>query len=509
MTTLGLVLFCLLVILTLCSIFFMYKYITSVYNSKYFLFFLIFGAAIISTLFLIPKTSTALISQDEIIVVEKQEALEKNKIQYEKFRELTDKERIKNLKKESKQITKEIKKNPDENKQKKLDEIKTELDSIPNIKSEMKTLKKNIKKQTRNIRYSKFSLFIKNNSFVIFICFASLILILFVLYIIGTIKKPAMIEEYKQYCKELEIENKRKREEEKRRKEEKRIEQEKLRKSKILEIANYFYVNNIKYSDVQNAALFIDEYDKTIKSYSKILNQTSKVINTSVADTVESFFEGDYVFGERRSAKKEFKNTQEKLSNYEKNNKSNYLKAKAFLSALPDNTADFCEKYGAEIINCINEIHNNKENEKLAIELEEEQKKKKAIEEQAKQKNIARQNAIEQVAKETKIREEQTLKIQKTDKVTKAVRHLEEDIPILQNHVSKNKTMDFTLLSGLENHLDVIEDLLDYLPNECINNVKRCKIKLDSVFDKCENKNDIQADVQIIKESFEKILSKE
>ena len=64
------------------------------------MFFIILGAAIISTLFLVPKTYKSLMLESDIEISEKIKTLEKNKAEYENQRDLVKKTRIKQLKKE-------------------------------------------------------------------------------------------------------------------------------------------------------------------------------------------------------------------------------------------------------------------------------------------------------------------------------------------------------------------------------------------------------------------------
>ena len=56
--------------------------------------------------------------------------------------------------------------------------------------------------------------------------------------------------------------------------------------------------------------------------------------------------------------------------------------------------------------------------------------------------------------------------------------------------------------------LDASEDLHAYIPENDINYIERCQKKLLPLFDRCENKDEIQSDIEIIIESFSKILNK-
>ena len=455
MTVLGYILLILLVVLAAIAIVFLYKYHTSLFNPKYSLFFMIFGAAVISILFLIPKTSSRLIISESINILEQQNTIEGNKKQFEEYTQLLEKERIKTIKKELKKLKKEIKKNPNDEKQQKYIEIQNEMKSIPNLKKEMKSLKKQIRKLSGKLKVNMFSMFFKSNYFIIFVCFASLIFILFILYIIGTIKKTIMIEAY----------NERKKVEAERLKEKKRQE-------KIREIANFLYVNNLKFLDVRNAYLLVNDYEK---------NTSSSLINTmfSLIDN-----------GERSLS-----------------TQNNYRQAKSLISALPDKTCEYCDKYGAEIINCINEIHNTKIEKQKAIKLEEERKQKETILEQQHQQELSKQSAMEQVAKQTEIREKEVKRKREEDKVSHTVEHIEDSIPRLLNHVSNNGSMDFILLNNLMKDLETIQNLKNNIPSNCMNKIRNSQILLNTVFEKCTNREDIETYEKIIKSTFEKILN--
>ena len=196
MTIFGWFLFLILFALVIGSIILLNKYLTSIFNKRYFLFFIILGAAIISTLFLVPKTYKSLMLESDIEISEKIKTLEKNKAEYENQRDLVKKTRIKQLKKERNSLKKQLKKDSSEDKQLKYTEIILEIERIPEIKSNSKILKKNIRKQNFQLRIDNFSMFIKNHRLIIFICISCLVFIFFILFIIGTVKKPALIKEY-------------------------------------------------------------------------------------------------------------------------------------------------------------------------------------------------------------------------------------------------------------------------------------------------------------------------
>lgn len=77
----------------------------------------------------------------------------------------------------------------------------------------------------------------------------------------------------------------------------------------------------------------------------------------------------------------------------------------------------------------------------------------------------------------------------------------------MQNKVIyKIKNIDFKYLAQVEKYLDIIEDLKDYIDNSDINNIERCKVKMLSLFDLCQNNEYLRADITLINSAFTNIL---
>lgn len=49
---------------------------------------------------------------------------------------------------------------------------------------------------------------------------------------------------------------------------------------------------------------------------------------------------------------------------------------------------------------------------------------------------------------------------------------------------------------------------MNLIPRDDMNNIERCQRKLFALFNRCENKDDIQIDIELISESLNKILGK-
>lgn len=501
MTIFGWFLFLILFVLVIGSIIFLNKYLTSIFNKKYFLFFIILGASIISTLFLVPKTYKSLILESDIEISEKMKALEKSKEEYENQKNLVDKTRIKQLKKERNSLKRQLKKGSSEDKQLKYAEIILEIERIPEIKSNSKILKKNIRKQIFQLRIDNLSMFVKNHRLVIFICISCLVFIFFILFIIGTVKKPALIKEYETEMERLKIEEEKKQKEKIAKEAKRKAEEDRKRDEKIQEIANYFYINQLTFLDVQNAYQIIQEYDETISTLNKEIHKSEKIMSESILDT-DDLFDIPEMIGKKSRAKKSYYTQKDKLENFENQNKSLYLQKKAFVSALPKGTEEFCEKYGSEIINCINVLINKAKKEQEVLKVQEQQKEQARIE-KIEQNKI---NQIKAVEENRKNENEISEKKQKETECSRKIHELESFTFNFQKFVIENKIINLGHLNVLEGILDKIEDLKIFIPESDINNIERLKKKILASFENAENKNDVQVNIDIIKDSFNTIL---
>ena len=494
MTIFGWFLFLILFALVIGSIILLNKYLTSIFNKRYFLFFIILGAAIISTLFLVPKTYKSLMLESDIEISEKIKTLEKNKAEYENQRDLVKKTRIKQLKKERNSLKKQLKKDSSEDKQLKYTEIILEIERIPEIKSNSKILKKNIRKQNFQLRIDNFSMFIKNHRLIIFICISCLVFIFFILFIIGTVKKPALIKEYETEMESLKIEEEKKQEEKIAKEAKRKAEEDRKRDEKIQEIANYFYINQLTFLDVQNAYQIIQEYDETISTLNKEIHKSEKIMSESILET-DGLFDIPEMIGKKSRAKKSYYTQKDKLENFEN-------QKKAFVSALPKGTEEFCEKYGSEIINCINVLINKAKKEQEVLKVQEQQKEQARIE-KIEQNKI---NQIKAVEENRKNENEISEKKQKETECSRKIHELESFTFNFQKSVIENKIINLGHLNVLEGILDKIEDLKIFIPESDINNIERSKKKILATFENAENKNDVQVNIDIIKDSFNTIL---
>ena len=94
------------------------------------------------------------------------------------------------------------------------------------------------------------------------------------------------------------------------------------------------------------------------------------------------------------------------------------------------------------------------------------------------------------------------------DSTSNELKALENYIPKVQTIVSESKSIDFQTLKEIEDLLDGLEDKMNFIPRGDMNNIERCQRKLLALFNRCENKDDIQIDIELISESLNKILGK-
>ena len=180
------------------------------------------------------------------------------------------------------------------------------------------------------------------------------------------------------------------------------------------------------------------------------------------------------------------------------------LQKKSLISAFPKQTSEFCEKYGAEIINCINELINKAKKEEEELKLQEQKKEQERI----KRQEQAKMEEFKAVDDNRKIANELSKKIQNEEDCSKKIKELGNFTALFQKSVFEKKRIDFGHLNVLEEILDKIEDLRTFIPESDINNIERSQKKILASFENAENINDVQVNIDIIKESFEKILAK-
>ena len=295
--------------------------------------------------------------------------------------------------------------------------------------------------------------------------------------------------------------SKKKQEERLREEKKKQAEDRKRQKLIIHEIAEYLIRSQINSEDLKNACDTIQTYNHEVNSLKRkiktIANQKNEGSISAGTDSL-LLLAADIVSDKIKDAKKksQINELETQLIDFENNNKQKLQKAQNFLKSFPKETFEYCNTRWEDILKEIEAIKTSLNEEKL--------EKQKKLEAQLLE---ARQQELNAKMKNNEIQKQEDEKNQKINNVISAIRNLQDNIPIIQNHVSEQQKMNFIMLQTVEDFLDKIEDLKDYIPSEYINNIERCQIKLNSVFDRCENKDDIQTDVQIIKDSFEKILN--
>lgn len=281
-------------------------------------------------------------------------------------------------------------------------------------------------------------------------------------------------------------------------------ENEKIKVQKISEIAKYFIMNNISISDVVSAVQFIQEYESNIRKFDKAKKDSHETYQYSK----DTGFLLDLVFDgatQLSNKVKESKIENEK-NDYIEANKEKFQKCKTFIDLLPKETDIYCSKYASEIIDEIHliqqkEEENKKEQERLEIEKKNEEERLKI-----EQKEQAQKEEIKAVENNRKVENELSEKKQKEQTCSKSIKEIEGLTLVFQKFISENKKIFFEHLNMLEGHLDKIVYLRAYISELDMTTLLRCQKKLLAILATCENKAEIQTDIDIITESFNKIL---
>ncbi len=282
-----------------------------------------------------------------------------------------------------------------------------------------------------------------------------------------------------------------------------RIRKEESKKNKIKEIANFFVENNVNISDVIEASQFIKNYKSEIEKFNKAIRDANTDAFTR-GDTLIEIGLGGLEILKNKVKTSKIETVKEK---FVEENTEKIQKYNAFLDSLPKQTANYWLKYGSDIIDEMNSIKQN--NEKIKREQEKILKEKQKEEDQLNRLHQKQNEENEkQLVKEERYREnEQKKKDQKIKDCATAIKKIEEYTLVFQKSISEKKRISFDHLNMFEEELDVIEDLKAFIPESDINNIERCQKKMLAFLSRCENKDEIQIDIDLITESFNKILS--
>lgn len=296
-----------------------------------------------------------------------------------------------------------------------------------------------------------------------------------------------------------------KKELEKQKREVKRQEREntKIKAEKIEEIANYFIINNISISDVVSASQFIQEYESNIRRFERAKRNTHETYRYSTDTSILDFvFDGATQLSNKA---KESKIEKEK-NDYIEANKEKFQKCTTFIDLLPKEADIYCSKYASEIVDEIHliqqkEEENKKEQKRLEIEKKNEEERLKI-----EQKEQAQKEEIKAVENNRKFENELSEKKQNEQTCSKSIKEIEGLTLVFQKYISENKKISFEHLNMLEGHLDKIVCLKTYISELDMTTLSRCKKKLFAAFEICENKDEVQTDIDIILESLIKII---
>ena len=238
---------------------------------------------------------------------------------------------------------------------------------------------------------------------------------------------------------------------------------------------------------VDDAIFFVSEYERAVKYFE---NEISSEQEKHSEELKKNWF-----FRRKKKLDEYSKKIEERrtcMDKYEIENKNTYQNCMKILDYVG---RTFYVENKAEIAMKVKRlIQDASEKERLENQrLQEEQKR-------------IRHEMEDRIRKErdekNRLLEERTRK----DKVSKAIRELDDYLPILQEHVRKKQVLDFQMLKFVEDKLDAIEDDKAFINSNDINNIERIQKKLTSVFDKFKNDESVQTDIGLIVDSFSKIL---
>lgn len=358
-----------------------------------------------------------------------------------------------------------------------IQEIKISTDKVAKKKlnQNKKDVKKVIHEQKKMLKKGQYGLLIHTYKKIIFMIISASLFITIVVSAILIVKEIKENAVYEAYLLE---------------EEQSRMEEEQRH---IKEFAVYILESGQAFDYITNAQGYVKSYNARISKLNNEIYDAERLLK-------EETSQGSFLnFGHTErieNFQKRLLDAKNKENDFIAENEKIYSNSKSYLDSLGDDV-DFYNKHKQEIFDEYNVLLE----ERKQMEAEEEQKLRERQEHEHRQ-------ALEKVAKDKKANEEQLLLKQNKDKVSRAIKELEDLIPVLQTYVSDKKKMDFQKLNAVEKKLDVLVDSKEFIADDDINNIERCQKKLSSLFNKCKNKNDFQDDIDIILDIFSKILNK-
>lgn len=256
---------------------------------------------------------------------------------------------------------------------------------------------------------------------------------------------------------------------------------------RVNRIAQYIFKELGNMEKVDDAIFFVSEYERAVKYFE---NEISSEQGKHTEELKKNWF-----FRRKKKLDEYSKKIEERrtsMDKYEIENKNTYQNCMKILDYVG---RTFYVENKAEIAMKVKRlIQDASEKERLENQrLQEEQKRiRHEMEDRIRKERDEKNRLLEE-------------RIRK-DKVSKAIRELDDYLPILQEHVRKKQVLDFQMLKFVEDKLDAIEDDKAFINSNDINNIERIQKKLTSVLDKFKNDESVQTDIGLIVDSFSKIL---
>lgn len=256
---------------------------------------------------------------------------------------------------------------------------------------------------------------------------------------------------------------------------------------RVNRIAQYIFKELGNMEKVDDAIFFVSEYERAVKCFE---NEISSEQEKHTEELKKNWF-----FRRKKKLDEYSKKIEEhrtSMDKYEIENKNTYQNCMKILDYVGktfyvENKAEIAMK----VKRLIQDASEQERLENQRLQEEQEQDKRKMIENIQKESDARNRRIEEQV---------------KRDKVSKAIRELDNYMPVLQEHVRDKQTLDFQVLKFVEDKLVLIENSKDFINPNDLNNVERIRKKLASVFNKFKNDESVQMNINLIEESLDEIL---
>ncbi|MBP5452813.1 MAG: hypothetical protein J6Y16_11305, partial [Treponema sp.] len=238
---------------------------------------------------------------------------------------------------------------------------------------------------------------------------------------------------------------------------------EKQRQKAIHEAADIIARKLGNYHLLDNAIQFLKDYETEKKKINREIKQFEKYYQDE--ESQNSLFNFGHSSRLAEYARN-ISNSKKRMTTFTRKNDPSLTEFNSILGTAGKDAVDTYKKYTKEV-QC--EIDKIIQAEKV--------KQEQAVKQ-------ARDSAYEAQKKESLERSESLKRQQNENDIKRKIDLLENFIPVIQNNFSEIKKLDFNILNQVEQYLDTVADSKNYIPEESINNLERCKMKLLPLFER-------------------------